>query len=164
MSARQQFTRVKAGLHRAQLPEGSYELRRDPSAKTRFERQWTLFQTNGHEPVCLDSFIKTVAEGEDALRFIIQVESYLRSSGAARSTYYRWILRTESGDLYISPHGDRIMMRFEDVEAAKKGSAPTRISHTGFNPYSGKWNMHWATGHPAEAKLREFTARIELLM
>ena len=34
-------------------------------------------------------------------------------------------------------------------------------NHNGFNPYSGKWNLHWGDGAPKDAMLHEFILRME---
>jgi hypothetical protein len=157
------FTLVKAGLHRAELAEGTFELQRDPLAKPRYQREWSLYEISGSTRICLDTFISTIADGEGILEFILRVETYLRTLGATRSDFYKWCLQTNLGPLHISPHGDRVMMRFRDVGLAKIGLDSTPAGCSGFNPHSGKWNMHWTPEVPMETKLQEFIARMNLI-
>ena len=126
------FKRVKAGLHRAEIAEGTYELERDPD--DRRARRWTLYYVGDDKRESIDGYIHTVADGEVALALLLHVESHLHCLNATRSNYYRWLLNTRLGDLHISPYGDRIMMRFENVELAKTELAPTPGSFNGFNP------------------------------
>ncbi len=158
------FKRIRAGLHRASVPEGTYELQRDLSGKTRYIRQWSLYQTDGAERECIDTFIDTIAEGEAALGFILRAEAHLLKLGATEHGFYKWTLQTRLGPLHISPHGDRVMMRFGDIDKAKVELGDRLYNHNGFNPFSGKWNMHWSADMSSAIKMLSFERQIDRVM
>lgn len=158
------FKRVKAGLHRATLADGTYELQRELDGRTSYIRKWTLYRTDGIDRECMDTFIDTIADGEAALDFILRVEAHLQKLGATEGGLYKWTVQTRLGPLHVSPHGDRIMMRFGDIDRAKVelGDRPYNCNH--FNPYSGKWNMHWGADSAASLKILSFESQLDRVM
>lgn len=70
----------------------------------------------------------------------------------------RMALQTICGTLHITPYGNWIACRFNDVEAAvaRFGYHP---SYGRLNPCSGKWNFHFAAVPAADA-LAEFEAEV----
>jgi hypothetical protein len=67
-------------------------------------------------------------------------------------------LQTICGTLHITPYGNWIACRFHDVQAAvaRFGYHP---SYGRLNPWSGKWNFHFAA-IAAEDALAEFEAEV----
>jgi len=158
------FKRVKAGLHRATLADGTYELQRDTSSRFKYIRKWTLYRTDGAERECVDTFIDTIAEGEETLGFILRVEAHLQKLGATEGGLYKWTVQTRLGPLHVSPHGDRIMMRFGDIDKAKVELGDRLYNHNGFNPFSGKWNMHWSADSAPSLKMLSFEEQLGRVM
>ena len=162
------FRRVKAGLHRAEVAGEVYELHRDPHGKYGHHRQWALHRITGDEHAALDtldSSIGTIAEGKNTLEFILRVEAYLRELGATKGGFYKWELQTRLGPLHISPYGNRVMMRFGNVDKAKTELGDRLFNHTGFNRHSGKWNMHWfSDAESAEVQMLSFKNQLDSVM
>jgi hypothetical protein len=72
-----------------------------------------------------------------------RVCGFLRTVGASPSDgAYEWILDTPIGELGVSLWDNAIVCRFAEVE---KGTEFTRVlTAQSCNPYSGKWNWHFA--------------------
>lgn len=72
-----------------------------------------------------------------------RVREFLKSVGASSSNgAYEWILDTPIGELGVSLWDNAIVCRFAEVE---KGTEFTRkLTAQPCNPYSGKWNWHFA--------------------
>ena len=78
-------------------------------------------------------------------RFRTAVTDYLLSKGAvADGRFHDYRIETPAGPLGISVWETSIMTRFDDVE---RGQAFTASCGFRCNPYSGKWNFHFAD-HP----------------
>ncbi len=75
-------------------------------------------------------------------RFVAQVLAYLATKGAQPSRFYQLELQTPAGLLLLSIHESWIACRFEDV---RLGRLFTACCGRHCNPYSGKWNFHYAT-------------------
>ena len=153
------FKRSQPGVHIATQAGRTYELRHE-AAGTR-NRQWVLSRIRDDGTrASMDVGIATIAVGERALAFILMIEAHLRTLGATEGGHYGWTLETRLGPLEISPYGHSVMMRFDDVDRAKVelGEHLGNLNH--FNPYSGKWNMHWSSTATNADMLRSFMAQI----
>jgi hypothetical protein len=70
-------------------------------------------------------------------KFRQRVTNFIRALGGVEANgVYGFKLRTPIGELGISVWDAAIMCRFDDVERASK--------ETCCNPFSGKWNWHYA--------------------
>lgn len=150
------FKRIAAGLHRAEVDGQVFELQNERG------HGWTLARLDseareGHPIV--ETCIQTLPIAEDALDFVLRVETYMKEVGAEHSPYYEWKLETKLGTLLLSVWGDAVMCRFEDVEKAKAhfGTHSSQI-----NTYSGKWNHH-LDGEP-ESMCEYFKAQLNPLL
>ncbi|MCK5643384.1 MAG: hypothetical protein KAJ19_21420 [Gammaproteobacteria bacterium] len=159
------FRKVGAGHYTARHDGRAFELRRGREGTRR--RQWKLREVSTPEHELehgrlIDSSIATIAEGDRALGFVLAVDAHLQSLGATEDGpgLYVWVLETRLGPLYVDPGARHVFMRFKEVERAEVELGGPG-NHNGFNPYSGKWNLHWGDGAPKDAMLHEFILRME---
>lgn len=95
-------------------------------------------------------------------RFNKAVTGYLISKGATPGEFYALRIETTLGLLHVSPHDDWIATRFDDVDRAKSVLGSGRDGR--LNPYSGKWNFHFADGTPVAEALHYFATNLEPLL
>lgn len=157
------FHKAEAGLYHAEHEGRTFELRREP-AGTR--RRWRLQETTLYQERTdrLISHVKTAKLGESTLAFVLMVDTHLAGLGATVEGWYYWTLPTKLGPLRINPRDFAVMMRFEDVDRAKVelGDRLGNLNH--FNPYSGKWNMHWSCDATNEEMFASFTRQIQRVL
>jgi hypothetical protein len=84
----------------------------------------------------------TKAELAREAAFNERFREWLKALGAKPGQYHEFDLDTKFGQLGITPYGDWVACRFEDVERAKAG-LPHRFGVDRLNPFSGKWNHHY---------------------
>lgn len=89
--------------------------------------------------------------------FTREVTQVIQALGAKEGGSYGWQIDTPAGLLQISPYEDWVACRFEDVEQAK-----AMVYYGQLNPYSGKWNWHFARPGPKEVEY--FKQQIENLL
>jgi len=74
-------------------------------------------------------------------RFVEAVTDFVVGVGARPGTFYDYELDTPAGLLHLSVHDGWVATRFDDVALGNKFSESCGRSS---NPYSGKWNSHYA--------------------
>ena len=79
-------------------------------------------------------------------RFQDSVTIFIISLGARPADFYDYVLETPAGLLHITVYADWVATRFEDVT---RGTEFTKTCGRPCNPYSGKWNFHFADGTAA---------------
>jgi hypothetical protein len=82
---------------------------------------------------------KRLAKAQE--RFKSAVTEYLMSKGAKPGGFYDYALDTPAGPLHLSVYENWIATRFDDVAA---GRAFSEACGRPCNPFSGKWNFHFA--------------------
>lgn len=154
----------QAGLYTARHGVRAFELRHEkPGTRN---RSWWLYEvsTPEHEVPrgdrVLDMLIKSIKDGEKALEFILAVYDHVEGLGAVEGDHHAWVLETRLGPLTINPGATHVFMRFTDVERARVELGDKLYNTNHFNPYSGKWNMHWGAGIDNETMLRDFRRQI----
>ena len=90
--------------------------------------------------------------------FLSAMETRLRSLGARHEDdgfVFIWKLETKAGPLLVTPMGNRVLMRFADVDLARTLALPW------MNPHSGKWNSPIFTeDHSVTDRMREIDYRL----
>jgi hypothetical protein len=74
-------------------------------------------------------------------RFDEAVTDFVLSQCERPGTFYEYELDTPAGLLHISVHEGWVATRFDDVAL---GTKFTESCGRSCNPYSGKWNFHYA--------------------
>jgi hypothetical protein len=79
-------------------------------------------------------------------KFNKTVEKIVLALGGVPDTFYKWVIETKAGKLYVSVHEAEasklfsIFCRFDDPKLANETLSPHNKSN--LNPHSGKWNYH----------------------
>ena len=74
-------------------------------------------------------------------RFVEAVTEFVVGLGARPGTFYDYALDTPAGLLHVTVYEHWLACRFDDVD---QGRAFTESCGRSSNPYSGKWNFHYA--------------------
>ena len=160
----QLFRKAEANLYIAEHKGRRFKLHREP-ADTR-NRKWSLREVyeDAEKHDRLIAHVKTIKAGERVLSFVLMVDTHLENIGATVGGWYYWTLPTRLGPLLINPRNNAVMMRFKDVDQAKVefGDRLGNLNH--FNPYSGKWNMHWSNSTTNEEMFQSFVQQIQRVL
>lgn len=85
--------------------------------------------------------MKTKRQQKAEQRFVEAVTEFVMGLGARPGTFYDYALDTPAGLLHVSVHEGWVATRFDDVAL---GTKFTQSCGRSSNPYSGKWNFHYA--------------------
>ena len=86
--------------------------------------------------------------------------NWVRSKTAAKM--YRFTLQTKAGRLRLHPDADQhdgpgtVFTCFDDPQAARQ--------FVDCNRFSGKWNFHYFDGWTVETAIKDFSARLRLVL
>jgi hypothetical protein len=93
--------------------------------------------------------------------FVYSVTDFVHGLGARPGSFYDYELDTPAGLLHLSVHDGWLATRFDDVAM---GTKFTESCGRPSNPFSGKWNFHYAESYAVEAILAELFYWFRLLM
>lgn len=85
--------------------------------------------------------MKTKRQHKAGQQFHEAVTGFVVDLGARPGSFYDYALDTPGGLLHVSVHDGWVVTRFEDVDQGTRFSESCGRSS---NPYSGKWNFHYA--------------------
>lgn len=105
-------------------------------------------------------------------KFNKRVEKLILSLGGVPDTFYKWVIETKAGKLFVTVHEPEaskvfsIFCRFDDPKLANE-MLPENCKGN-LNIYSGKWNFHYEDADVClqilEWRLKEIDALTEIAM
>jgi hypothetical protein len=85
-------------------------------------------------------------------RFVEAVTEFVIGLGARPASFYDYEMDTPAGLLRVTVYETWVATRFDDVGL---GRAFSESCGRSCNPYSGKWNFHYADSHPTEVVIAD---------